>query len=172
MKKRNSLPALAFLILAALLATTRSSSAVVPDHGPSAFGQGEFVFFNGVHGERWSYSFDAASNKNGQTRGRANFDIVENFIQTQVVVKIDCLNVTSEPSGILTAVMTGTVLHSDDPNFPKRANVLFVAEDHSALPGVHSDIITPLSVSGGDCHTGAIPLTFFQQDPDAIHIEP
>ena len=33
-------------------------------------------------------------------------------------------------------------------------------------------VVAPLAVSGGDCHTGAIPLTFFQQDPDAIHIEP
>jgi hypothetical protein len=167
MKTRSSLPALAFLVFAALLATTRSSSAVVPDHGPSAFGEGSFFFFNGVQTERWTYSFDAASNKNGQTRGRATFDIVENFVQTHVVVKIDCLNVTSDAS-ILTAVMTGTVLRSDDPNYPKRANVLFVAEDH----GVNPDLITPLFVSGGDCHTSPLPLTLLQQPPDAIHIQP
>ena len=168
MKTRSSFPALAFLLLASILATTQSSSAVVPDHGPSAFGQGEFVFFNGVNGEHWSYSFEAASNKNGHTRGRAVFDILENRIQTQVVVKIDCLNVTRGSSSIVTAVMTGTVLHSDDPRFPKRANVLFVAEDHS----LSADIITPLFLSSGDCHTGALPLTLLQQPPDAIHIEP
>ena len=168
MKTRNSLPALAFLILAALLATTHPSSAIVPDHGPSAFGQGTFFFHNGDHTERWTYSFDAASNKNGHTRGRATFDIVENLVQTQVVVKIDCLRVEASSPSIVTAVMTGTVLHSDDPQFPKRANVLFVAEDRSVTP----DLISPLFVSGGDCHTGALPLTLLQQPPDAIHIEP
>ncbi len=171
MKTRNSLPALAFLILAALLATTRSSSAVVPDHGPSAFGQGSF-FFHNVGGtertQRWSYSFEAASNKHGQTRGRAVFDIVESSVETHVTVKIDCLNVTVGSPSIVTAVMSGTVLHSDDPQFPKRANVLFVAEDHS----LSSDLISPLFVTSGDCHTGPLPLTLFPQDPDAIHIEP
>jgi hypothetical protein len=70
MKRRNFLP-LAFLILAAIAASTQSSSAVVPDHGPSAFGQGEFLFRNDLGTEQWSYSFDVVANKKGHARGRA-----------------------------------------------------------------------------------------------------
>ena len=67
--------------------------------------------------------------------------------------------------------MTGTVLHSDDPEFPKRANVIFAAEDNSAFFPVRPDHITRLSVFEGDCNTGVFPLTVFSQSPDAIHIE-
>ena len=171
MKKRIAFPGMAFIFLAAILATTQSSSAVVADHGPSAFGQGEFVYFNGLRNEHWNYSFDTSANKNGQARGRATFDIVESSTQTQVIVKVDCLNVLDSSSASLTAIMTGTVLHSDNPDFPKRANVLFAAEDSNSI--VVPDIITPLFLfPGGDCHDGALPLTFFMQNPGAIHIEP
>jgi len=171
MKTSKSFPMLAFLIVVALGASTQSSSAVVPDQGPSAFGQGGFSFFNGFRTEQWNYSFDTVANKNGHARGRATFDILESNTQTQVVVKINCLEVI-ESSGILSAAMTGTVLHSDDPEFPKQANVIFAAEDDSASPILRPDIITRLFVFEGDCHDGAFPLTFFFQSPDAIHIQP
>ena len=174
MKRRISFPALAFFIFAALVASTQSSSAVVPDHGPTASGQGEFtVIVPGEFGiEHWTYSFDASANKNGQARGRAVFDIVQNSIQTQVVVKINCLEVVVS-SGIASAFFSGTVLHSDDPEFPKRANVIFGAEDSSGAPTVLPDIITRAFVfEGVDCHDGLFPLTHALQPPDAIHIEP
>ena len=171
MKTRKAFPTLAFLIVVAIFASTpQSSSAVVPDQGPSAFGQGAFSYFNGFRTEQWNYSFDIAANKTGHARGRATFDILEHNTQTQVVVKINCLEVI-ESSGILSAFITGTVLHSDDPEFPQQANVLFGAEDYSAFPIVRPDIITRLFVFQGDCHDGAFPLTFFFQSPDAIHIE-
>jgi hypothetical protein len=129
MKRRHTFPALAFLILAAIVAPTHSSSAVVPEQGASAFGQGEFSFFNL---EQWRYSFDATANSNGQARGRATFDIVKNLVPTQVVVRINCLEVVGS-SGFATAFLSGTVLHSDDPEFQKHANVVFLAEDNSAL---------------------------------------
>ena len=162
------------LLLLSLVITfiaTQPSSAVVPDHGASAFGQGSFSFFNGLRTEQWGYSFDAVANKNGQARGRAIFDILENFTPTHVVVKINCLEVIGS-QGSATAFITGTVLHSDDPEFPKHANVLFGAEDNNDSPIFHQDIITRLFVFEGDCHDGAFPLTFFNQPLDAIHIEP
>ena len=171
MKRRITFLAPVLLILAALIVTTQSSSATVKDNGPSAFGQGSFAFFNGLHTEQWGYSFEAAGNKNGQARGRATFDILENSIQTHVEVKINCLDVGVSPE-LASALMTGTVLHSDDPEFPKHANVIFAAED-SLVPELHPDIITRLFVfEGGDCHSGAFPLTFFEQPSNAIHIEP
>lgn len=162
---------LLLLVIITSIATTQPSSAVVPDHGGSAFGQGGFSFFNGFTTEGWAYSFDAVANKNGQARGRATFDIGKNLNQTQVVVKINCLNIIGS-AGFATAIMTGTVLHSDDPEFPKRANVIFAAEDNSNSPILRPDIITRMFVFEGDCHEGGEPLTFFNQNPDAIHIEP
>ena len=170
MKRRNFFSPLAFLILAALAVSTQSSSASVQDHGPAASGQGEFEFINDLGTEQWSYSFDVVSNKNGHARGRATFDILENSTPTQVVVKINCLQVAG-PTGAATAVMTGTVLHSDNPEFPKRSNVIFAAEDNSSFLPVRPDHITRLFVFEGDCHSGAFPLTIFAQPPDAIHIE-
>ena len=170
MQKRVSFPTLAFLILAAIVFTTQPSSAVAPDNGPSASGQGEFAFFNGTRTEQWSYTFDVTANKNGNARGRAIFDITENLTQTQVVVKVNCLNVTGS-TGFVEALMTGTVLHSDDPFYPKGENVIFAAVD-SDLPTFYFDLITPIFAFEGDCHEGSSPLTLFQQSPDAIHIEP
>lgn len=172
MKRRNALPALTFLILAVIVASTQSSSAVGPDHGPLAFGEGEFEFVNDFGTEQWSYSFEVMSNKNDKATGRAIFDIVESNIQTQVVVKINCLSVGG-PTGAATAIMSGTVLHSDDPEFPKRANVIFGAEDNSAFfpPVVRPDHITRPFVFSGDCHASSFPFAIFAQSPDAIHIE-
>ena len=172
MQRRATFPALILIILAAIAASIESSSATAPDHGPSAFGRGEFSFRNDLGTEQWSYSFEVVANKNGHARGRAIFDILENSTPTQVIVKINCIDVI-DSSGFLSASITGTVLHSDNPEFPKRATVLFGAVDSSGAPTPTSDIITRLFVfEGGDCHSGAFPLTFFLQNPDAIHIEP
>ena len=171
MKIQATFTLLLLSLVIAFIATTQPSSAVAPDHGGLAFGQGSFSFFNGLRTEQWGYSFDAAANKNGQARGRATFDILENFTETHVVVKINCLEVTGSP-GFAEAIMTGTVLQSDDPEFPKRANVIFAAEDNSNSPILRPDIISRLFVFEGDCHEGASPLTLFNQSPDAIHIEP
>ena len=173
MKRRITFAALAFLILAAVV-TTQSSSAVAQDgsFAFSASGQGEFTFFNGSTTEQWSYSFKAATNKQDKTRGHATFNIIENSTETQVVVKINCLNAVLE-FGTASALMTGTVLRSNDPEFPKHATVIFGADDNSGFQTLRPDIITRLFVfEGGDCDDGGFPLTFFEQSPDAIHIEP
>lgn len=170
MKRRITFASLAFLIVAAI-APTQSSSAVAPE-GHSVFGQGEFAFFNGVTTEQWSYSFEAKTNKHGKARGRATFNILENQTETQVVVRINCLNAFLE-SGTASALMTGTVIRSDDPDFPRHATVIFGADDNNAFPTPRPDIITLLVVfEGGDCDDGGFPLTFFEQPPDAIHIDP
>jgi hypothetical protein len=162
------------LLLVITIATTQSPSAIATDHGPSAFGQGAFTFFNGLENEHWTFSFETMANKNGQARGRAVFDISANLTETQVVVKIDCLNVQFD-LGIGNAVMTGTVLQSDDPDFARRAKVIFAAEDSSGFATPRADTITPLFVADafeGDCHDIGQPLTIFQISPDAVTIEP
>lgn len=173
MNIRSTFPPLLILIVAILFVTTQRSSAIVPDHGPSASGQGSFDFFNGVRTEHWGFSFEARANKNDRARGRAVFNILDNVTQTEVVVKIDCMNVSSF-SGISDARMLGTVLHSDDPGFPKGAQVVFAAEDNSGSPIFRQDIITPIFAFEGfdfDCHDIPQPLTMFQVG-DAITIVP
>lgn len=169
MKRRITFPALAFLIIAAIVATTQSSSAVAPD-GSSASGQGEFAFFNGVATEHWSYSFDVTANKQRRAKGRAVFNILENTTETQVVVKINCLNAVLE-FGTAFAIITGTVQRSNDPEFPKHATIIFTADDNAAFPTLRPDFITrPFVFEGGDCFDGGSPLAIFEQSPDAIHI--
>jgi len=173
MKMRRIFPALLMLLLATTIVTTQSSSATAPDNSSSAFGQGSFNFLSPREVprlEQWDFSFDVTANKKGHARGRAIFDISTAFTeQTQVVVKIDCMNVRG-PSGFATATMTGTVLHSDDPHYPKGVKVVFAAADGSS-----SDIITPIFIIdgfAGDCHDIGQPLTMFELSPDAITIEP
>ena len=119
---------------------TKPASAIAPDHGPSAFGSGGFSFFNGIRTETFSYSFDAQANKNDHATGQAEFDNLTT--QTQVVVKIKCLNVDG---GI--AIMTGRVQDSNDPGFPKSANVIFAATDFELFPFFGGDTITPLFIT-------------------------
>ena len=178
MKIRRTFPALLMLLLAITMATTQSSSATAPDNGSSAFGQGGFnflVFRDVPRVENWGFSFDVMANKKGNARGRAIFDISSGQDHTQVVVKINCLEVRGS-SGAASAVMTGIVLHSDNPNYPKRAEVVFAAEDNNNSPFFHFDIITPMFVIfegfEGDCHDIGPPLAMFQQGIDAITIEP
>lgn len=139
------------LLAGTSVATTQPSPVIAPETGPAAFGHGEFSF----HNELISFSFDAHGNKKNHASGRAVFDNLSTH--TQVVVKIDCLRVDS-----FEALMTGTVLHSDDPDFPKLTDVIFDAFDGQ---GIRSDTITPLFVSPfPDCNAGASPLTIFQTD--------
>ena len=150
------------VLLVVTIATIQPASAIAPDHGPAAFGQGQFTF----NGNLINFAFEARANKNGNARGRAIFDNLSD--ETRVVVRINCLRVTPGE-----ALMTGKVLHSNDPAFPKSANVIFAAIDGQGLPVPSADIISPLFVSPfPDCQTGAPPLTLFQLDGDAIQIEP
>lgn len=139
------------LLVATGVATTQPSSVIAPKTGPAAFGQGEFSFNN----ELISFSFEAHANQKRHARGRAVFDNLST--QTQVVVKINCLRVDA-----FDALITGTVLHSDDPDFPKSTDVIFAASDGQ---GIRPDTITPLFISPfPDCNTAAPPLTIFEVD--------
>ena len=145
------------LLLATIVATTQPSTAIAIENGPAASGHGEFSFNN----ELINFSFEAHANQKNHARGRAVFDNLST--QTQVVVKIDCLRVDS-----FEALITGTVLHSDDPDFPKLTNVIFAASDGH---GIGPDIITPLFISPfPDCNSGALPLTMFEVED--IEIQP
>jgi hypothetical protein len=173
MKYRKTFLMLVIPILAATLATTSRSAANVPDHGPSAFGAGLFRFRNfEAQLELWSFSFEAVANKNGHTRGRAQFDNLT--AHTQVVVRINCLNIEQDVLG-LRAVISGTVLHSDDPLHPKMQNVIFAASDGPLLPSSTADTITPpfeLPTLDGQpltCRDGG-PLTILDVEEGDIQI--
>ena len=174
MKRKSTFPALVILILilAAVFVTTSPFAAILPEHGPSASGAGLFSFRNHLgQTERWSFSFEALANKNGQTRGRAQFDNLT--AQTHIVVRINCLNVTSESNSAY-AVMVGTVLHSDDPDLPKLQNVLFAASDGPLPPVSTSDTITPpfsFPFTDHDCHDTQ-PLTILPVEDGDIKIQP
>ena len=169
--KRNTFLPVAILILAVMVATTSTSAGIVPEHGPSAFGAGLFRFRNSRTAltEIWRFSFEAIANKNGQTRGRAQFDNLT--AQTQVVVRINCLSVESDFDTAY-AVISGSVLHSDDPYLPKLENVIFAASDGPLPPISSSNTITPLFVlpSDRDCHDTQ-PLTILPVEEGDIQVE-
>ena len=172
MKSRSTLPSLITLILAALVVTTATSAAVVPEHGPSALGAGLFNFRNSMgDSERWSFSFEAQANKNGQARGRAQFDNLT--AQTHIVVRINCLRVISDINSPF-AVIGGTILHSDNPNLRKMETVIFAASDGPLPPVFDSDTITPpfsFPFADQDCHD-ALPLTVLPVEDGDIQIQP
>lgn len=162
MKIRRLISPLLILLLGAFVTTTQHTSALAPDQGPAAFGEGQFTF----NGDLVNFSFEAHANQNGRAHGRATFENVSD--ETSVVVRIDCLRVSSSE-----ALITGTVLHSDDPAFPKSTNVIFNATDGALLPFPFPDTITPLFVNPfPDCHDAAPPLTILSLAGDAIQIEP
>jgi hypothetical protein len=171
--KRATFPLLVILILAAIVATTSTSAAIVPEHGPSAFGAGQFRFpsQSGDRIEFWRFSFEAIANKNGHTRGRAQFENLT--AQTQVAVRINCLSVGTDV-GKAFAVMSGTVLHSDHPALPKLETVVFVATDGSLLPTSGADTISPPFVLppffGEDCRDTQ-PLTMLPVEDGDIQIQ-
>ena len=146
MNSQNILRVLFLLLLATIVATTQPSSAIVPDKGPSASGEGRITNFNA---DQIDFSFHAKVNKNGTGKGIAQFDNVSD--QTHVVVKINCVNISSAS----VATMTGTVQHSDDPAYPKDANVGFTATDRQLTFG---DSITPLLVGPVDCEIDLLGL--------------
>lgn len=157
MIRKSTLPLLLFVLLISL-ATTPPPSATASDHGPAASGEGQFTF----NGEQVDFSFLAEANKNGAAKGRALFETT----QTRVEVKIDCLSVQS-----FEASMSGTVKKSNDPAFPKHAEVVFAAFDGDLLGG-RPDEITPLFLIPSaelDCNE-LTPLTILPLDQGEILI--
>ena len=158
MNIRYSFSLLLGLVFVALFATTPSSSAVVPQKGPHAFGEGQFTFNH----EGIDFSFDARANENGKAHGQALFTFSSSSGQTEVTVRINCLSGDS-----ISASMSGVVQHSDDPDYPKHSPVVFAVIDKTNFPVPSSGIdqITPLFVippdlvsQGFDCTT-LFPLT-------------
>lgn len=173
MKRKPTFPSLVIpIFILASVYVTSTLAAILPEHGPSASGAGLFSFRNHLgRTEMWSFSFEAIANKNGHTRGRAQFDNLT--AQTQIVIRINCLRVTSEVNSAF-AVIGGTVLHSDDPNLPRLQNVLFAASDGPLSPVSTSDTITPpfpFPFAELDCHDTQ-PLTVLPVEDGDIKIEP
>jgi hypothetical protein len=173
--KRSTFPLLVILILAAIVATTSTPAAILPENGPSAFGARQFRYFNPAteRTEIWSFSFEAIANKNGQARGRAYFENLT--AQKQIVVRINCLNVQSVnvQSGIIRyAGMTGKVLHTDYPDLPKSTTVEFASSE--GPPMFSTDTITPVfefPFPELDC-SYAQPLTILAVENGDIEIQP
>ena len=171
MKIRCKFPLLAGIsvlavILITSIASTRRASAVAPAKGPSARGAGEFSVFVEQRFKDFRYSFTVRANEGGHAHGFAEFDNLTDG--TQVVVNVKCLQVNDSD-----AVMTGFVLHSDDPNFPIHSDVIFAAIDSDLNPQIGTDFITPIFVFPDvDCHSTASPLTLLRQPPEAIQVVP
>jgi hypothetical protein len=112
----------------------------------------------------YQFSFDAVGNKNGRAHGRAVFENLT--AQTHIEIRIECLTVESGNASI-----TGTILHSTDPELPKGTAVAFGAVDDRDEPFL--DIITPaFPAPEPGCGNFLFPLTFFQMSGDAIQVEP
>ena len=173
MNIRISFSLLLALLLTTLFVTAQPSSAVAPQKGLEAFGEGQFRF----PGTRVNFSFDAQANQNRRAHGQAHFTFTSLLTQaqTEVTVRIKCLN------GAPTAVtMSGFVQASDDPNFPKHAPVVFAVVDinNFPLPGSGVDQITPLFVipefflpEVSDCRPPP-PLSLLNLDFGSIEIVP
>jgi len=172
--KRITFPLLVILVLATIVAASSTSAAIVPEHGSSAFGAGQFRYRNPrtERLETWSFNFEALSNKNGQTRGRAEFDNLT--AQTQVVVRINCLSL-SPVLNTEVVIIGGRVMHSDDPDLPKLENVIFAASDGPLFffPGDNISPLFPLAPFEGveDCHDTQ-PLTILPVEGGDIQIQP
>ena len=146
MNSKNTLRSLFILLLATIVATTQPSSAVVPDKGPNASGEGQVTF----NFEQIDFSFHVKVNKNRKkAKGWAQFDNLSD--QTQVVIKIDCALFRSFDL----VTLAGTVQHSDDPAFPEDSMVVFTATDEDSPFG---DSITPLIHTTEDCSFDVLGL--------------
>ena len=161
------------LLLTALFVTPQSSSAVAPQKGLEAFGEGQFSF----PGTRVNFSFDAEANQNRRAHGQAHFTFTSLLTQaqTEITVRIKCLS--GDPIAVS---MSGFVQDSDDPKFPKHAPVVFAVVDinNSPIPGSGVDQITPPFVipefffpEVSDCRP-PFPLTILNLDFGSIEIVP
>ena len=169
MNIRNSFALLLALLFVTLVATVQSSSAVVSQKGPRAFGEGQFRF----QGDLINFSFDAKANENGKAHGQAQFTFTRLGSQTEVTIRIKCLN-TSDPTA---ANIGGVVQHSDDPDYPKHSSVFFVVidKDNFPVPTSNPDQITPLialSPDPKDVRCDLFPLTILDLDFGDIEILP
>ena len=82
-------------------------------------------------------------------------------------MRISCLTIVDS----VFAVMSGWVLHSNDPSLPKSTNVIFAASDGQLLPVPSIDTMTPPFQFFGDCHDGQ-PLTMLPVEDGDIEIQP
>lgn len=171
MNIRNTFSLLLVLLFVTLIAPVQPSSAVVSPKGPDAFGEGQYRLPG--QGVRINFSFDAAANENGKAHGQAQFTFTRSGSQTEVSIRVNCLN-TTDPTA---ANIGGVVQHSTDPGYPKHSAVFFVVidKDNFPLPTSNPDQITPLikfSPDPKDVRCDLFPLTLLDLDFGDITIEP
>ena len=162
---------LPLLVLSLIILASTQSSAVAPkasniDGGATARGSGGFTNIGPSRPGVYEFSFEAFGNKNGRAHGRAVFDNLS--AQTHVEIRIDCLTLADSSN----ASISGTILHSTDPELPKGTNVVFAAVDDD--PFFHDIITLAFPTPNGESSCGELlfPLTFFPLAGDAIQIEP
>lgn len=153
---------LAVFLLATLVTTSGPSAAAAAD-ASTASGSGSFF-----HLEEVAFSFNATVNA-GTTSGKgtAQFDYLGS--QTQVSVRLNCVKIIGSE-----VTMSGKVVESDDPDFPKNSNVVFGAIDGAISPiPFFVDRITPLFVRnpGINCNDG-LPLPQLVPEEGGVVIIP
>lgn len=171
MNIRISFSLLLALLLTTLFVTTQPSSAVAPQKGPQAFGEGQYRLPG--QGVQINFSFDAAANEKGKAHGQAQFTFTRAGSQSDVTIRINCLNAV-DPTA---ANIGGVVQHSNDPGYPKHSAVFFVVidKDNFPVPTSNPDQITPLielSPDPKDVRCDLFPLTLLNLEFGDIAIEP
>jgi hypothetical protein len=154
---------LAVLLLITFAAPDQRSTATAAVFASTASGAGSFF-----HNEEVAFSFSATVNASSTSgKGTAQFDYLGS--QTQVILKLNCVKLVGAE-----VTMSGKVTSSDDPDFPKNANVVFGAIDGSLSPiPFFVDRITPLFVRnpGINCNDG-LPLPQLVPEEGSVVITP
>ena len=155
---------LGMLLLIPLALNMQQSSANAAAFASSATGSGSFLF----SGEEYAFSFSATVNSGTSSgKGTAQFDNLS--AQTSVSVKLNCVKISGAE-----VVMSGKVVDTTDPDYPKNSNVVFGAIDGVLSPIPFSaDRITPLFVRnpGINCNDG-LPLPQLIPEEGGVVITP
>ena len=128
---------LSLLILFAVVTATgltHSTSAMMPDSGPSASGHGNLT----TGGELRTFSFTAVTHKDGTVTGQAQ--LISRATDTRIHMEIDCLRVVGN-----IAIMSGTITNSNVPAFEGRP-AIFRVQDNGEGANDPADRISLVSI--------------------------
>lgn len=131
----------------------------------SASGEGSFLFGQ----DEYAFSFNATATSATSTSGKGTAEFDNLTTQTSVTVKLNCVKIAGAE-----AVMSGKVVETTDPDFPKNSNVVFGAIDGVLSPiPFFVDRMTPLFVRnpGINCNDG-LPLPQLVPEEGGVTITP
>ncbi len=145
------------LTVASALALCGAASAAVVQ---SATGSGMFIqFLNGGEFSR-TFAFTAQTRADGTTTGQA--ELVNRFSGARIHIAIDCLSVA-----LTTATMSGTITHSNNPNFPVGLGAVFSVTDNGEGANSPPDTVSLVSF---DIPSPAFACTSFAVPPPFVPI--